>query len=74
MRLASCTMEKMATYDPSPSPVEEAPGSSSPEPSSAGPTDDDALILWMLSLTPAERLRAAQSFVNGIQALSKTLG
>jgi hypothetical protein len=49
------------------------PHEASVESSSAG-TDDDALILWMLSLTPTERLRAAQSFVNGIQALSKTLG
>jgi hypothetical protein len=65
-------MEGMAVYDPTPSPAQEVTGSSEPVVSRG--TDDDALILWMLSLTPTERLRAAQSFVNGIQALSKTLG
>jgi hypothetical protein len=30
---------------------------------------DDALILWMLSLTPAQRLEVAQGFVDSIQAL-----
>jgi hypothetical protein len=31
--------------------------------------DDDALILWMLSLTPTQRLQVAQGFVNGVRAL-----
>lgn len=31
-------------------------------------TDDDPLILWMLSLTPTERLRVAQGFVDSLQA------
>ena len=31
--------------------------------------DDDALILWMLSLTPTQRLARAQSFVNSVRAL-----
>lgn len=30
---------------------------------------DDALILWMLSLTPAQRLEVAQGFIDSIQAL-----
>lgn len=31
--------------------------------------DDEALILWMLSLTPAQRLEVAQGFVDSVQAL-----
>jgi len=31
--------------------------------------DDDSLILWMLSLTPTERLEAAQGFAESIEAL-----
>jgi hypothetical protein len=31
--------------------------------------DDDPLILWMLSLTPTERLKVAQGFVNSVHAL-----
>jgi len=31
--------------------------------------EDDGLILWMLSLTPAQRLEVAQGFVDSIQAL-----
>ncbi|HWM90442.1 MAG TPA: hypothetical protein VN493_06710 [Thermoanaerobaculia bacterium] len=39
-----------------------------PEPSSwADP--DDALIHWMLSLTPTQRLEALQGWVDSIQAL-----
>lgn len=30
---------------------------------------DDALILWMLSLTPEKRLEMAQGFVDSVQAL-----
>jgi hypothetical protein len=34
-------------------------------------TDDDALILWMLSLTPTQRLEAAQGFVDSVAELKK---
>ncbi|HEX2224015.1 MAG TPA: hypothetical protein VHN15_07400 [Thermoanaerobaculia bacterium] len=34
-----------------------------------GSGEDDALILWMLSLTPTQRLEVAQGFVDSIQAL-----
>jgi hypothetical protein len=37
------------------------------DPSGVG--EDDALILWMLSLTPTQRLEVAQGFVDSIQAL-----
>jgi hypothetical protein len=30
---------------------------------------DDALILWMLSLTPTQRLEVAQGFVDSVRAL-----
>ena len=30
---------------------------------------DDRLILWMLELTPAKRLEALQSFVDGLVAI-----
>jgi hypothetical protein len=30
-------------------------------------TDDDALMLWMLSLTPAGRLAAAQGFADSVR-------
>lgn len=33
--------------------------------------DDDALILWMLSLTPAERLSAAQGFADSVTVLRR---
>ena len=39
------------------------------EPGQPANTGDDSLILWMLSLTPTERLQVAQGFVNSIQAL-----
>lgn len=38
-----------------------------PAPPGSGP--DDALILWMLSLTPTERLAAAQGFMDSTFAL-----
>lgn len=47
-------------------------------PNESGPTDphpttpgepDDALILWMLSLTPTQRLEVAQGFIDSVQAL-----
>jgi hypothetical protein len=31
--------------------------------------EDDALILWMLSLTPLQRLEAAQGFADSVMAL-----
>ena len=31
--------------------------------------DDDSLILWMLSLTPTQRLKVAQGFVHSVHAL-----
>ena len=31
--------------------------------------DDEALILWMLSLTPTQRLGVAQGFVDSVMAL-----
>lgn len=38
---------------------------------SSGVTDDDEIILWMLSLSPTERLDVAQGFVDSIEALRK---
>jgi hypothetical protein len=37
------------------------------EPSAA--EEEDGLILWMLSLTPTQRLEVAQGFIDSIQAL-----
>jgi len=34
-------------------------------------TDDDSLILWMLSLTPTERLRAAEGFLRSIRTIRR---
>lgn len=31
--------------------------------------EDDGLILWMLSLTPTQRLAVAQGFVDSVRAL-----
>jgi RecB family endonuclease NucS len=56
----------MATDQPSP---HDAPAPRPEEPQAA--TDDDALILWMLSLTPTQRLEVAQGFVDSVQALRK---
>jgi hypothetical protein len=50
---------------------EEAPGSA-PADDSTPPEeweDDDPLILWMLSLTPTQRLARAQGFVNSVRVL-----
>jgi hypothetical protein len=51
-----------------PDPVDEAiPGT---EPEGLEPHewegDDDHVIFWMLSLTPTERVEAAQNFVKGV--------
>lgn len=35
--------------------------------------DDDALILWFLSLTPAQRLETAQGFVDSVRLLQNGL-
>lgn len=35
----------------------------------ASAESDDALILWMLSLTPMQRLEALQGFVDSVRAL-----
>ena len=47
-------------------------------PPSSGPDDDDdgvdaTLIRWMLSLTPAERLRVLERHVNAIHRLRAAL-
>ena len=34
-----------------------------------GETDDDSLIHWMLSLTPIQRLKALEGFVESIWVL-----
>ncbi len=34
-------------------------------------TDDDALIQWMLGLSPGERLDVAQGFVDSVIALDR---
>ena len=44
------------------------PGTPPPNPP-LGQGDDDALILWMLSLTPTQRLEVAQGFADSVQAL-----
>lgn len=38
-------------------------------PPSESPEVDDSLILWMLSLTPTQRLEVAQGFVDSVQIL-----
>ncbi len=57
-------MEKKAIPDHGHVP---APQRDSPAPPGTGP--DDALILWMLSLTPTERLAVAQGFMDSTFAL-----
>jgi hypothetical protein len=49
-----------------------APPSSQPEePQQVWENDDDPLILWMLSLTPAERLAAAEGFADSLWRISR---
>jgi hypothetical protein len=55
----------MSSLDP-PRPPEPAETELSPP---IGEGEDDALILWMLSLSPSKRLEVAQGFVDSIQAL-----
>ena len=38
-----------------------------------GEGDDDHVILWMLSLTPTQRLEAAQGFVDSVLMLRNGL-
>ena len=38
---------------------------------SRGGSDDDPLILWMLSLTPTQRLEVAQGFIDSVLLLRK---
>jgi hypothetical protein len=52
----------------SPSEPEETPNPPS-DPVPVELSDDEALILWMLSLTPTQRLEVAQGFVDSVQAL-----
>ena len=47
----------------------ERPSSEEEFPVRLGDSDDDALILWMLSLTPTQRLEVAQGFVDSVLAL-----
>lgn len=55
-----------------PSPLQDDAAAAPPEPWSPGPgEDDDPLIFWMLSLTPAQRLAVAQDFVDSILALRR---
>ena len=55
-----------------PSPPQDDAAATPPEPWSPGPgEDDDPLILWMLSLTPTQRLGVAQDFVDSILALRR---
>lgn len=49
-----------------------APPSSQPEePQQDWENDDDPLILWMLSLTPAERLDVAQGFADSLWRITR---
>jgi hypothetical protein len=49
---------------PEPAPAQGSPGVAEGE--------DDSLILWMLSLTPLQRLEAAQGFADSVTALHGT--
>jgi len=54
------------------SPLQDDAAATPHEPWSPGPgEDDDPLILWMLSLTPTQRLGVAQDFVDSILALRR---
>lgn len=68
MRYDGRTTGKEATisiHPPEDHPAEEAPEIQEPSDS----TEDDGLILWMLSLTPTQRLEVAQGFIDSIQVL-----
>lgn len=41
----------------------------SPQSPGVAEGEDDGLILWMLSLTPQQRLEAAQGFADSVMAL-----
>jgi hypothetical protein len=49
--------------------MEPDPSERTVEPQAASDGVDDSQILWMLSLTPTERLEALQDFVDGALAL-----
>ena len=51
------------------SPESEETSKPSSDPVPLVPSDDEALILWMLSLTPTQRLEVAQGFVDSVLAL-----
>lgn len=53
---------------PEPRP-ENPPSPAAPAPDLPLQGTDDGLILWMLSLTPSQRLEVAQGFVDSIHAL-----
>jgi hypothetical protein len=52
--------------DPEHPPSKAEPAGLLPDPSGG---DDTPLILWMLSLTPTQRLEVAQDFVDSVLAL-----
>jgi len=60
------------SHPPDPRAIDEAdaPGSDSEasEPP-VGEGEDDHVILWMLSLTPTQRLEVAQGFVDSVRML-----
>ncbi len=45
------------------------PSANHPPTSAEAQTDDDSLILWMLSLNPTRRLAMAQGFVDSVTVL-----
>ena len=51
---------KSVNLEPTESPARTTPAETEP---------DDALILWMLSLTPTQRLEVLQGFVDSVRAL-----
>jgi hypothetical protein len=55
----------ISIHPPEDHPAGEAPEIQEPSDS----TEDDGLILWMLSLTPTQRLEVAQGFVDSIRVL-----
>lgn len=52
----------------------EVPATLDPASAEQEQQEDDGLILWMLSLTPAQRLEVAQGFVDSVQALRNGSG
>jgi hypothetical protein len=54
-------MDRPASQECEPSPAQGSPGVAEGE--------DDGLIVWMLSLTPLQRLAVAQGFADSVMAL-----